>query len=117
VATPFETGTIVVVTLRDPREKVWGMLLHLDATGVSIRGLDLRSFDDWLRERAAGNEPGIRASLSFYPLQRVERILVDEPAHGVPSLDSQCLERTGRRLRDLLEDDGLPPRAAAAEMS
>ena len=114
---PFTEGAIVIVTLRDPREKVWGMLLHLDATGVALRGLDLRSFDDWLREQASEEEPVIRASLSFYPLNRVERVLIDEESQGVPSLDAQCRARTGASIRErfereISEDKGMVARGS-----
>jgi hypothetical protein len=102
---PFKPGVIIILTLREPRAKVWGMLLHLDETGVALRGLDLSSFDDWLREQAKDEEAEIRASLSFYPLSRVERILIDEPAIGVPSLDAQCRARTGRSMHELLQEE------------
>ena len=105
MSTPFGPGAIVIVYLRDPRERIWGELVELGATGISIRGADLQSFDEWLRNRASGGEPEIRSSLAFYPLARVERLLMDEPAAGVPSLDAQCIERTGRGIRELLADE------------
>lgn len=105
MSSPFKPGAIIILTLRDPREKVWGMLLHLDATGVALRGLDLCSFDDWLAEQASEEEAEIKASLSFYPLGRVERILIDEASQGVPSMDAQCRARTGSSIRELVERD------------
>ena len=41
------SGQLVLVTLNNPREKFWGMLLALDPAGVSVRGVDLQSLDDF----------------------------------------------------------------------
>jgi hypothetical protein len=98
---PFQPGAIVILYLREPRERVCGMMLHLDATGVSIRGMDLASFDDWLRARVAGGE-GWTASRMFYPIGRVERMLMDEGSEEVPGLDARCVALTGRSMRDHL---------------
>jgi len=47
-ATPiFHPGSTVLVTLNNPREKFWGVVLALDHAGVSLRGIDLRSLDDF----------------------------------------------------------------------
>jgi len=41
---PFQPGTMVVVTLANPREKFWGAILALIAEGLSLRGIELASF-------------------------------------------------------------------------
>ena len=99
----FPPGSLVVLYMREPREKVWGVLQDLNAAGVAIRGIELRSFDDWLRDRTQKNPEGIAPSLAFYPLARVEKILVDEDAAGLPSLAEQARQRTGIDARELLE--------------
>lgn len=99
----FGPGTMVLLYIREPREKIWGILHDLNPAGVSIRGIELRSFEDWLRERAAESPEGICPSLAFYPLTRVEKILLDEAADGVPGLCDQVRARTGRDARHLLE--------------
>lgn len=100
---PFRPGAVVILYLHDPREKIWGILTSLDGAGVAVRGIDLQSFDDWLRELGGGEGPGIRPSMGFYPLLRVEKILMDEGGEGVPSLEGLCRARTGRDARGLLE--------------
>lgn len=100
----IEPGTVVVAYLRDPREKIWGVLLKLDVAGVVLAGIDLRSFDDWLRAAVSPEEPTITPCTAFYPLSRVERILRDEAVGAAPSLDSQCLDRTGRTLREHMRE-------------
>ena len=103
---PFVPGSLVVVDLHSPRETIWGVLRELGPAGVSVRGIDVSSFDDWLRgvqsrscEEAAAV---IRPSLAFYPLMRVEKMLLDEPDDGL-GLDAQCAARTGVGARQFLE--------------
>jgi hypothetical protein len=67
-------NSIVIVSLHSPKEKVWGMLLDINPSGVTIRGVDLNSFDHFVRQL---NEPdGERVGLPtvFFPMTRVERI-------------------------------------------
>jgi hypothetical protein len=45
-ADPFSAGSIVVVTLGNPRDKFWGMVLALRADGLSLSGIELASFED-----------------------------------------------------------------------
>jgi hypothetical protein len=102
MSAPFEPGALVIVYLHTPREKIWGVLQEMSAAGVSLRGIDVASFDDWLRGLAPGGEEGIVPSLVFYPLLRVEKILLDDPDDPL-GLDGQCRARTKRGGRELLE--------------
>ena len=45
----FLAGSMVLVTLSNPREKFWGMVLSLNQAGVSLRGIDLHSFEDFIQ--------------------------------------------------------------------
>ena len=45
----MDTGQLVLVTLNNPREKFWGMLLSLTPAGVNVRGVDLQSLDDFMQ--------------------------------------------------------------------
>ena len=101
-SSPFTPGALVILYLREPREKVWGILTGLDGTGVALRGLDLDSFADWLRGLSDEDGGGISPSSVFYPLRRVEKILMDEEVHGIPSFSRQCLMRTGEVPERLL---------------
>jgi hypothetical protein len=98
-------GAVVILYLRDPKERFWGVLRSLDATGVSVLGLELNSFEDWLRQEAVGSRREITPSLVFYPLVRVEKILLDAPSGDVPALVERFEERVGK---DLLTYLGLP---------
>ncbi len=79
-------NSIVIVSLHTPKEKVWGILLDINPSGVTIRGVDLNSFDHFIRQV---NEPdGERVGLPtvFFPMTRVERIALDEPSGSIPSM-------------------------------
>lgn len=98
---PFlKPPAIVIVYLQNPRERYWGVVRALDATGVVVQGTDLNSFDDWVRQVGAG-EPH-EASTVFFPLSRVEKVLVDAPAGPAPSLQQQFEARVGRSLLSFL---------------
>ena len=46
----MDPHSIVVVSLHSPREKVWGELLDINPSGVTLRGIDLNSFDHFIRQ-------------------------------------------------------------------
>ena len=100
---PFlKAPSVVIVYLQNPRERYWGIVQALDATGLVLRGTDLNSFDDWVRQAGTGEPP--EASTLFFPLARVEKVLVDAPAGPAPSLQQQFEARVGRPLLTFLED-------------
>ena len=94
----FRPGAAVILYLKEPKERFWGVLRSLDSTGVSTLGVDLQAFDDWLRQVADTASPDITPSLVFFPLLRVEKILLDMPSGEIPSLAERFESRTGRNL-------------------
>ncbi len=46
----MDPHSIVVISLHTPKEKVWGELLAINPSGVTIRGIDLNSFDHFVRQ-------------------------------------------------------------------
>lgn len=95
--------TAVIVSLRSPREKVWGVLLSLDTSGVTLKGIDLSSFDDWSREVARGDESSMGLSTVFFPVHRIERILVDEGVGQIQSLTDVFKSRVGKDVWSYLD--------------
>jgi hypothetical protein len=93
-AGPFCAGAIVIVTLASPREKFWGAILQLSAIGLSLRGVDLSSFDDFISQIREG-EP-IAAGVMFFPMHRVERVELDLPEGTLPSLAQRFAQKTGQ---------------------
>jgi len=45
-----EIHSIVIVTLGSPKEKIWGELHALNSAGITVRGIDINSFDDFIRQ-------------------------------------------------------------------
>ncbi len=94
--------SIVIISLHSPKEKVWGSLIEINPSGVTIRGIDLNSFDHFVRQI---NEPdGERVGLPtvFFPMTRVERISLDEPSGSIPSMADVFQRKLGRTLHEYL---------------
>ena len=68
----IEPNASVLLYLREPQEKLWGVLRRLDASGVVLEGIDLSSFDDWVAQIERGEENIVGASVLFFPLVRQE---------------------------------------------
>jgi len=49
-------GSMVIVYCGNPREKMWGAVERLDGVGLVLRGLDLESVEDWIRQERAAVE-------------------------------------------------------------
>jgi hypothetical protein len=103
---PFYAGAMVLLALGDPREKFWGQLLALSEAGISLRGIDLESFDDSAAMITAG-EPFTPATV-FFPMHRVERMELDVHAGGLPSLCERFRVQTGRDPVRLFGDAAAP---------
>ena len=92
----FAPGAVVVVSLAGPREKFWGALRAITPAGISLTGIDLNSFDDFVRALRAG-EPAV-AGTAFFPMHRVERVDADLGISGLPSLRERFETATGQSL-------------------
>ena len=97
---PFQPGTMVVVTLGNPREKFWGAILSLAPEGLSLRGVELASFEDLVVMVKEGEpfSPGV----IFFPMHRVERIELDLPESSILSLSQRFAQQTGQDPAPLL---------------
>ena len=104
IASPLLPGSVVIAYIQNPRERFWGVLRSLDPTGLVIEGIDLNSFDDWVRQTAEGGE-GLNLSTVFFPLVRIEKLLLDDDNGSVPSLSKQFERRVGRTVCDFTRRD------------
>ncbi len=98
----MDLHSIVVVSLHTPKEKVWGELLAIHPAGITLRGIDLNSFDHFVRQI---NEPdGERVGLPtiFFPMNRIERISLDESSGSIPSMAELFARKVGRSLAEYL---------------
>jgi hypothetical protein len=98
----MEPGQLILVTLQNPREKFWGMLLSLTPAGISVRGLDLQSLDDFTQLVKTGE--AATASVVFYPMHRVQRVELDVSNGDFPSLAQQFTAKTGQDVLRLFAE-------------
>jgi hypothetical protein len=97
---PFVAGALVLVTLSVPREKFWGAILSLSAAGISLRGCELVSFEDFVAMTRSGE--GFTPGVVFFPMHRVERIEMDASVNGLPSLAQRFATEAGVDVASLL---------------
>jgi hypothetical protein len=81
----FDPSSLVIVNLVNPKEKFFGVLKNLSAAGVTMRAINLDSFDDWIHQIARAEDQNIEMITMFVPLFRVERIFLDEPTGAIRS--------------------------------
>jgi hypothetical protein len=93
---------MVIVHSISPKEKLWGVLLRLDPVGVVLRGLDLNSVEDWLRQAGKDAPAQIAPSTQFIPMHRVERIYLDESSSIVDGYGDRYSAICGGDVRDAL---------------
>lgn len=94
----FEKGSLVIVNLVNPKEKFFGILSALSPAGVTIRAINLDSFDDWIHQIARNEELDLDLMTMFVPLFRVERIFLDEASGSIKSYSQRFHEVVGRSL-------------------
>lgn len=101
----MELRSIVILTLHSPKERIWGELLALTPAGLTVRGIELSSFEEILRQIGAGEAgPGVLSTV-FYPIHRVERMALDETVGEIPSLAQRFQQKVGMTLEEFLSPD------------
>ncbi len=84
---------MVLLTLGNPREKFWGLILALTAQGLSLSGIELGSFEDLVSMIKAGDPHSF--GVVFFPMHRIERVELDSSDGGIPSLSQRFTAKTG----------------------
>jgi hypothetical protein len=98
----MELNSIVILTLAAPREKIWGQLVALNSAGVTVRGIEIDSFDDLVRQIINQEETTVGMATVFFPMHRVERIASDEPSGTLPSLSDRFFQKVGVTIQEYL---------------
>jgi hypothetical protein len=113
IVNPFQPGTMVIVTLGNPREKFWGCVLGLRNEGLSLCGIELASFEDLVSMVKEGEAftPGV----VFFPMHRVERMELDLADGGLPSLTQRFSASTGLDAAAILRRYASDPSLAEAQ--
>jgi hypothetical protein len=94
----FERGALVILNLVNPKEKFFGVLSALSPAGVTVRAINLDSFDDWIHQIARNEDPDLDLMTMFVPLFRVERIFLDEASGSIKSYSQRFNEVVGKSL-------------------
>jgi hypothetical protein len=98
----FEKSSLVIVNLVNPKEKFFGVLMALSPAGVTMRGINLDSFDDWVRQIAKDEESNLDLITMFAPLFRVERIFLDEASGQIKSFSQRFEDIVGTPIQKYL---------------
>jgi hypothetical protein len=98
----MEINSIVILSLMAPKEKVWGQLVTISPAGVTLRGIEIESFDDFVRQIVSQEEASVGLMTVFYPIHRVERIALDEPSGSLPSLADRFRTKVGITVQEYL---------------
>jgi hypothetical protein len=99
----MDPHSIVVVSLHSPKERVWGELVEISNAGVTVRGIDLSAFDDFVSQVLHPEGERIGLPTLFFPMLRIERIALDEVRGSIPSMADMFEKKVGRSLADYLE--------------
>jgi hypothetical protein len=99
----MDPHSIVVVSLHSPKEKLWGELISISTAGITIRGIDLNSFDHFVNQINDPEGEPIGLPTLFFPMTRLERIALDEPSGSIPSMSEVFARKVGRSLAEYLE--------------
>ena len=98
----FEPSALIIVNLINPKEKFFGVLTAISPAGITVRAINLDSFEDWLRQLARGDEPNLDLITMFVPLFRVERIFLDEPTGSIKSYSQRFEDTVGMTVHQYL---------------
>jgi hypothetical protein len=98
----FDISSLVILNLVNPKEKFFGVLNALSPAGITVRAINLDSFEDWLRQIAREDEPNLGLITMFVPLFRVERIFLDEPSGAIKSYAQRFEDVVGMTLQEYL---------------
>ncbi len=99
----FNQGSVVLLTLHSPRQKFFGVLLELNASGVELRAAPLESLEDLARQLRAGERAG--ASTLFFPMHRVEQMELDAAVGELPSLSDRFAAQSGHSVEAVFGDN------------
>jgi len=98
----MQPHSVVVLSLHTPKERLWGELVEISNAGVTLRGIDLGSFDDFVLQVLHPEGDRIGLPTLFFPMLRIERIALDEARGSIPSMAEMFERKVGRSLLDYL---------------
>ena len=98
----FEPNSLIIVNLVNPKEKFFGVLKALSPAGLTVRAINLDSFEDWIHQIARNEDADLDLLTMFVPLFRLERIFLDEASGSIKSYSQRFEEVAGRNIGEFL---------------
>src|SRR6201987_5250880 len=98
----MQPHSIVVISLHSPKEKLWGELVDISNAGVTLRGIDLSSFDDFVSQILHPDGDRMGLPTLFFPMLRIERIALHEARGSLSSLAEVFAQKGGGSLPGFL---------------
>jgi hypothetical protein len=98
----FEPNALIIVNLVNPKEKFFGVLKALSPAGLTVRAINLDSFEDWIHQIARNEDADLDLLTMFVPLFRLERIFLDEASGSIKSYSQRFEEVAGQNIREFL---------------
>lgn len=92
--------SIVIAYLRNPKERIWGILRSVDSSGIFLEGISVDSFEEWIGDIVKEEHSAVGLSKIFFPASRIEKILIDEPTGSIPSLSQRFEEKVGKSVEE-----------------
>lgn len=94
------SGTIVMVTLKDPQDRIWGALRDIRPDGITVQGIRIETLDEFVRQtrESAGNPPAVPAT--FYPLRRLDNFQWDPTDADLAIYASRFREQMGVTIEE-----------------
>src|SRR5262245_19190196 len=99
----MKLNSIVILNLQGPSERFFGRLLDIATFGVTVRGIDLNAFGDWMSHITFREESGLQPTTVFFPIQRIEKIILDEGIGALPSFSQTFLTMVSAAVAETLE--------------
>src|ERR1700739_2922096 len=98
----MDPHSIVIISLHTPKEKLWGALLSINPSGITMRGIDLNSVGHLDNQINGPDSERTGLPPLFFPMNRVERIALDESSGSIPSLSEMFARKVGRPIAEYL---------------
>ena len=98
----MKPDSIVIINLANPWQRFFGRVIDITTAGLTVRGIDLDAFEDWMNTINLSEESGVQPTTVFFPLHRVEKVILDEGIGAIPSLSHTFLTKVGASVQDHL---------------
>lgn len=95
-------GTIVMATLKDPRERIWGALREVKPEGITVQGIRVETVDEFINQALEVGSKQPEVPSVFYPLRRLDCYQWDQTDADIAIYSARFRERTGITIEEYL---------------